>query len=191
MKSLFLLLICACSLFLCRFLPAAHAELYKYTDAHGVVNMTNNVKAVPTKYRSTMQVVHEEKKEQPAQQAQQSEEAATEAAAPAPAPAPASTFATLSERYVWFKPLLFVAAALVGFLCLIKATSLIPSRLVGRLVLVAFAAGVFAFLYKEYSESLLEKTRKLKGETAAIASKSAARQQSLATGELPLEEQKK
>lgn len=186
----FLFVLCTCSLVLLSTVSRSCADYYKYTDGNGVVSMTNNLKSVPAKYRSSMQVIHEDKKDPaPQSQAQQAQEEAPETAA-APAPAPQSKFAQLSQRYPWFKPLTYVACALALFLCLIKITSLIPSPLLVKVIYLACTLGVITFLYKSYSESVAEKSQKLKTEAASIVKKSADRQESMAAGALGSEPQK-
>ncbi|HJV66745.1 MAG TPA: DUF4124 domain-containing protein [Geomonas sp.] len=160
---------------------SALADYYTYTDGNGVINMTNRIDAVPKKYRSSMKVVKEEpKKLSPDRQLEQPEPARDEAAsAAAPAPAPQSTFEALCDRFVWLRPLSYLAGILALFLVVLKITSVIPSPLVSRLIYVVFALGVFGFLYQAYLGNVMQQTRKAMDDAKSIVEKSKTRQESM------------
>jgi hypothetical protein len=172
------------------FAPNAFADFYQYTDGGGAVNITNKLDAVPRRYRSTMKVVRED----PARKkAAHSEPAPPEVVSIEPASqsvAPANLAGRLDElgsRFPWFKPLLYLFAILAVFTLITKVTTLIPSRLFGRLIYLAFTVGVLFLLYKSYAEHLVQTTRKLKEDAAEVARKGAARQEAVTAGEAQTE----
>jgi hypothetical protein len=163
------------------FPSGACADFYRYTDGSGAVNITNSLDSVPKKYRSTMKVVRED----PAPKKAAVPETAQEPVSVTPVSqtvAPANAAARLDElsgRFPWLKPLLYLAAIVALWAVIIKVTSLLPSRLLGRVIYVAFAVGVVTFLYKSYAEHVVETTHKLKEDAAAVAQKAAERQDAL------------
>ena len=178
--------------------PAVLADYYKYTDTSGAVNMTNKLDAVPHKYRSRVKVIKDEelsKKDQGARKLQQPEPAreesgvSEEAAAPAPAPAPQGKIAELSARYVWFKPLLYLAAVLAAFLAVMKVASLVPSAQLSKLIYLSFFIGVFVFLYKAYVEQVVADSLAVKEKAVNMMKKSSVREIPL-PGEAPPAENK-
>jgi Domain of unknown function (DUF4124) len=144
---------------------SAHANYYKYTDKTGAVCFTNNPDSVPKKYRATMKVIRKEtleRKDRASRIGTPGRETATPApgvaevqkqTAPAPA-APTSTFGQLSARFPWLKAVFITGAILCAFLVVRKLSDLLPSALLGRLILIAFFLGVFVFVYKSYAEHL-------------------------------------
>lgn len=159
----------------------ALADYYTYTDGKGVITMTNRIDAVPKKYRSSMKVVKEEpKKLSPDRQPEQAAPARDEgSSAAAPAPAPQSTYGALCDRFVWLRPLSYLAGILALFLAVVKITSLISSALISRLIYLVFSLAVFGFLYQAYLGNVMQQTRKAMDDAKSIVEKSKTRQDSL------------
>jgi hypothetical protein len=156
------------------------ADYYRYTDAGGIVHITNKLKSVPAKYRATMKVTREEPKRDAAAQAPPagqevagSQPAPQEQAAPEPAP---GLFAQLSSRHVWFKPLVWVAAVVLLFVGVVQLTSVIPSPLLSRLIYISFFTAVSVFLYKAYVTHLVEGTVKVKDRAVSMIKQSSSRE---------------
>jgi hypothetical protein len=170
------------------FCPATtSADIYKYTDSHGVISMTNRLDAVPARYRAKMTVIKDASasKDDPAPKAAQPQAPTVDDSAldqPKTAQsesAPVRKFQELSGAYPWFRPLCYVAAVLAAFLMVNKISSLLPSPLLGRVIHLAFIVGLVVFLFKSYSDHVAETSHKLKEEAASIVKKSQARQESL------------
>jgi hypothetical protein len=102
-----------------------------------------------------------------------------EPAAAAPARLSDGRFAQLSARFVWFKPLVYLGAALALFIAIIKVTSMLTSPLLSKLIYFSFSLALFFFLYKAYVGHLAESTQKLKDGAASVVKQSAARQERL------------
>lgn len=182
------------TLLLCLFLsadfaavPEALADYYKYTDSQGMIGITNKLDSVPAKYRSTMKVVREEPKKaagagKGAQQPERYEPEVVEATAPeqadaaVPAQAPAGKFAELSARFVWFKPLAYLAGFLTLFVAIVKVTSLVPSPLLSKMIYLGFFLGVFVFVYQAYVAHVVESSLKIKENAASMMKKSTVRE---------------
>jgi len=172
---------------------AALADYYKYTDAGGAVNITNKLDAVPQRYRSRVKVISDDalskqdrgarKGEQPAS-AQEETPMPGDAAAPAPAAAPQGKIAELSARFVWFKPLLYLAAILAAFLAVIKLASVVPSAQLSKLIYLSFFIGVFVFLYQAYVEHVVADSLAVKEKAVTMMKKSSEREIPL-PGEAP------
>jgi hypothetical protein len=168
------------------FAPKVFADFYQYTDGSGVVSITNRIDGVPKKYRATMKVVREEPSSKKAAQpeAVQPEPVSIEPVSQSVAPANlAGRFEELGNRFPWFKPVVYLAVIVAIFTLITKVTVLLPSRLLGRVIYVAFTAGVLVFIYKSYSAHVVETTRKLKEDAEAVARKAAARQDAIKAGE--------
>lgn len=159
----------------------AFADYYQYTDSKGVVSMTNKLSAVPPQYRSSMKVIHEDA---PPKTQKQPEGGSEEAAVSnQPAAAPASRFEELAARFPWFKPLVYLGVVTALFLAITKVTALLPSRLLAKVIYLAFSLGVFAFIYTTYLGRVSQTTQKLKDDALATVKKSQERQQALPPGE--------
>lgn len=166
--------------------PEALADYYKYTDSQGMISITNKLDSVPAKYRSTMKVVREEPKKAAGagKEAQQPERyepevveaTASEQAAALPAQAPAGKFAELSARFVWFKPLAYLAGFIALFVAIVKVTSLLPSPLLSKMIYLGFFLGVFVFVYQAYVAHVVESSLKIKENAAAMMKKSTVRE---------------
>lgn len=183
MKKIPALLLCLlCFSF---FTAVAFADFYKYTDGKGAVVMTNKLESVPAKFRSSMTVIKEEPKKtlEGAPQSAQPSEAEMQSAAPAPAPVPEGKFAELSARYAWFKPLVYLAVCFVLFYCLTFVTRRLPSRLLGKVIYVAFSLAAFTFLYKTYMSGMVERSQRLMEDASKVVKKANARPQPLPADE--------
>jgi len=165
------------------FASPAVADFYKYTDSSGSVNITNTLDAVPQKYRSRVKVVRDEtlqKKDTGAQKQQAPqpavEENAAPQAAPEPAPVPQGRFAELSERYPWFKPLVYVAGIIAALLAVIKVASMVPSPQLSKLIYLGFFIGVFVFLYQAYIQHVVADSLAVKNKAVDMMKKANQRE---------------
>jgi hypothetical protein len=144
----------------------ARADYYKYTDASGAINMTNKLDTVPQKYRSRVKVIHEEtlSKQDPGARKQLSEPVQEEsstpkvAAAPVAAVAPQGKMAEFSARYIWFKPLLYLAGFFAALMVVIKLAALVPSAALSKLIYLSFFLGVGVFVYQAYIAHVVEES---------------------------------
>ncbi|HEY6871086.1 MAG TPA: hypothetical protein VI298_00030 [Geobacteraceae bacterium] len=173
----------------------ARADYYKYTDKGGAVCITNNLDAVPRKYRATMKVIREETLDKKGRGADR-EGGAAGAAPPetasqaqeqnnvAPAGEPTSAYGRLAARFPWFKPLLFVGAALAVFILVTKLSSVLPSPLLSRVIYLAFFLGLFVIVYKSYADHVTESYFTIKTKVLAMFEK-ANRREMPEPGELP------
>lgn len=166
------------------------AEYYKYTDSNGVVHITNNLSSVPQKDQSRVKVITDEglsRKDHgaPKRQAKMQQESdapqgdAVQEAAAVPVPAPEGKLAQLSAVHAWFKPLLFIAGTLGGFLVVIKVASAVPSAQLSKLIYLSFFIGVFVLLYKGYIDHVVADTIAVKQKAINIMKKSNVREISL------------
>jgi hypothetical protein len=73
---------------------------------------------------------------------------------------------------------MILAAVAAGFWCLGKVTRLLPSRLLGKAIYVAFSLGVFLFLYQTFMKGMGERSQKLIQDASSIVKKANLRQQS-------------
>lgn len=164
--------------------PVAFANLYTYTDSSGVVNMTNDLKSVPKKYRASMKVEREAPKPKQVEQPVQSyEPAASETTAAPPAQAPAGKFAELSARFSWFKPLVYLFGIFAALLLVIKVTSQLSSPHLSKVIYLSFFLGVSVFLYKSYVTHVVESSLKIKEQTVEMMKKSSQRELPAVTDE--------
>ena len=173
--------------------PAALADYYKYTDSGRTVNISNSLETVPQKYRSRVKVIRDEtltkqdlgaRKLPPPAAAAQEESNPPGATAAAAAPAPQGKFAQLSGRYSWFKPLLYLAGVLAGFLVVVKVAALVPSAALSKLIYLSFFLGVFVFLYQAYVTHVVEDSLAVKEKAIIMMKKSSLREIPL-PGEAP------
>ena len=165
--------------------PAALADYYKYTDASGVVNISNKLESVPQKYRSHAKIIKDDtlskqdpgaRKQQQAEPVQEESSMPKEAAAPAPTLAPQGKIAQLSARFIWFKPLLYVGAIVAAFLVVLKLASMVPSPQLSKLIYLSFFIGVFVFLYKAYVEHVVADSLAVKEKAVTMMKKSSVRE---------------
>ena len=145
--------------------PVARADYYRYTDSKGVICISNDLNAIPPKYRSTMKVIREDKpgrldKGSPAQTPQGGSPVIREPAAGNDRQAAAtlqsgSRLAQLLARYPLIKLLIIIAGIVAASVIVVKLTSLIPSPQLARLINIAFFLGLFVFAYKLYTDNLV------------------------------------
>jgi hypothetical protein len=144
----------------------ACADYYRYTDNKGIICITNNLKAIPSKYRSTMKVIGEDKPGRlerggQTQTPQEGPSAVREPAAAGHDRQAATTslsdsrFVQFMERFPLIKLLIIIAGIVASSIIIIKLTSLIPSPQLARLINITFFLGLFVFAYKIYAESLV------------------------------------
>ena len=191
MSKVKLLIVLLC-LFALAPVPGALADYYKYTDSSGAVSITNKLDSVPAKYRSSVKVITDDslaKKDAGARKQLPQSDSAPEAPAAAPqqassesasqasAPAPEGKFQELSDRFPWFKPLVYLFAFVALLVAVIKLTSLVPSPILSKLIYVAFFLGVFVFVYKSYVEHMVESSRTIKDKAATMMKKSTVREE--------------
>ncbi len=158
------------------------ADYYKYTDNRGTVNITNKLESVPSRYRSTMKVVREEKKKAPAAELQstagaeqQAAPALEQQAVPEPEQKPESSFSRLCGRFVWLKPLLYVMGGVALFVVVIKVASQLGPML-SKVIYLSFFLGVFVFLYKAYAEYVVTSSARIKENAVNIMKNSSNRE---------------
>ncbi|GFO56006.1 hypothetical protein GMSM_30130 [Geomonas sp. Red276] len=175
--GLFLLVGCL----LLAFAATSFADLYKYTDARGVVVITDKMESVPARFRSSVKMVRDAK---PAPAAEPVAAAGVDQGAqPAAAPSPAAEtatggkFAELCSRFPWLKPVLWIAAIAAGFVCLTKIVSLLPSPLLGRALYLAFTLGVLLLLYRSLAGTMAENSKALVNDATSLVKKVNERQQ--------------
>lgn len=166
------------------------ADMYKYTDGRGVVNITNNINSVPAKYRASMKVIKEEVKKTPAAAQEAQPEAAPIPSAPADAVAPApeqpqGKFAQMCERFPWLKPIAYLAGILAALLVIMKVTSQLSSPLLAKVIYISFFLGVFVLLYKTYVGYMVESSARIKRQTETIMKNSVPREPQLPGDEAP------
>lgn len=169
----------------------ARADYYRYTDGSGAVCITNNLDAVPPKYRSTMKVIREEtlaKKDKGARKEESRERPGPETAPqpreqmPSQAEEPAAGSGHLFTRFPWSRPLVLVAAILAGFFLVRKLASILPSALFARVLYLAFFLGIFAFAYKSYAEHVTTSYFAIKKKVLAMFEKANRREMPEAGG---------
>jgi len=145
--------------------PVARADYYRYTDSKGVICISNDLNAIPPKYRSTMKVIREEKpvrldKGSPKQASQGESSVVREPAAgndrqAAAVSQPGSRLAQFLGRYPLIKLLIIIAGIIAASVMIVKLTSLIPSPQLARLISIVFFLGLFVFTYKLYADNLV------------------------------------
>ena len=146
-------------------LPAC-ADYYKYRDNKGIICITNNLNAVPPRYRSTMKVIREDKpgRLDRGNQAQTTpgvspvvrEQAATGHDQPAATSSQSdSPFTQLLARFPLIKMLIIIAGIVAASIIIVKLTSMIPSPQLARLINIVFFLGLFVFAYKLYADNLV------------------------------------
>jgi hypothetical protein len=147
-------------------IPLACADYYRYTDNRGVICITNNLNAIPPKYRSTMKTIREDK---PGRQdkggltqshpggapvIREPEGAGHDRHAATPSQSD-SRLKLLMARFPLIKLLLLIAGIVATAIIIVKFTSLIPSPQLARLINIVFFLGLFVFAYKMYADNLV------------------------------------
>lgn len=176
-------------------IPLARADYYRYTDNRGVICITNNLNAIPPKYRSTMKTIREDKpatkdKERLTQtpragspSVREPEGAGHEPQAAAPSQSD-SRLKQLMERFPLIKLLLLIAGIVAAAIIIVKLTSLIPSPQLARLINIAFFLGLFVFAYKLYADNLVGNYFTIKTKVLGLFSRAMVRE-APDTGEKP------
>lgn len=188
MKKIKVILLLGALCLACALPSRVLADYYRYTDARGVVHITNKLNAVPAQYRATMKVTREEpKKDAGAGQASApSHPSAENPAAQQEVPAQAQgRFAQLASRHVWVKPLLVAAALAALFLAVVKLASWLSSPLLSRVIYMTFFVGVMVFLYKTYVDYMVEGSMKIRDRAVSMIKKSSNREVPEPAGEVP------
>ncbi len=154
--------------------PVADAVYYKYRDGKGTICITNDVDAVPKKFRGGMQIITDEtlaKKDKGARRPTESEQ--VEDVMPAAAPQqPTSWFGRMATRFPWVRPALFLVAVSAAFCVVSKLASLFPSPMLARIVYIAFFLVVFTYGYKAYADYTVQSYFTIKGRVLTMFSKS-------------------
>jgi hypothetical protein len=146
--------------------PLACADYYRYTDNKGIICITNNLDAIPPKYRSTMKVIREDKPGRlergsqtltpPSNTSEALEQAAASHDSQAVTPSQSdSRFMQFMARFPLIKLLIIIAGIITVSFIILKLTSLIPSPQLARLINIVFFLGLFVFTYKLYSDYLV------------------------------------
>lgn len=189
----FVMLVCLLALD-CLLPTGLLADYYKYTDGHGVVNISNNLGSVPAKYRTKMKVVREEPKKEQLQAAEvqapgaQAEAAASgreQASVAASESKPESRVAEIFSRFPWLKPLAYIAGIVALFVVIVNLTSKLSSPHLSKVIYLSFFLGVMVFLYKNYVEHVVASTTKVKDAAISMMKKSSNRELPMPAGEVP------
>jgi len=189
----FVMLVCLLALD-CLLPSGLLADYYKYTDGHGVVNISNNLDSVPAKHRSKMKVVREEpKKEQlqadgvqaPGVQAEAAASGREQASVAASESEPESRVAEIFSRFPWLKPLAYIAGIAALFIIIASLTSKLSSPHLSKVIYISFFMGVMVFLYKNYVEHVVASTTKVKDAAVSMMKKSSIREIPLPDEEAP------
>ncbi|MBI2354822.1 MAG: DUF4124 domain-containing protein [Deltaproteobacteria bacterium] len=150
-------------------LAPARADFYKYRDAGGTVNITNDFNKVPPQYRSKVKIVKEEGSAPAPAPAALPRDTAGSGKADAPAAEPAAQNEGWLGRHM---PLLKVAAVIGGLFCaalfLGKVVGSLLPNVVGKVIRIALLLGVGVFVFKSYSERVVDLFSRLKAETGSL-----------------------
>lgn len=167
------------------------ADIYKYTDKSGVVNMTNDINAVPKRYRSSMKVIKEEAKPQQhttvlmegntqlnyssgEQPANESDAAVEE---------PSSYIGILFSKFGWLKPLVIILCMMGSFAVIGKIASMVSSPQLSKIIYTAYFLGIFVFMYTMYAKHVVNSYFTVKDKAVEMLKKSNVREPLPPTGE--------
>lgn len=143
--------------------------LYRYKNAAGATCFTDDLPSIPAKFRKSAVPVVQPAVGVPSALPVAAESLPAATAAPPVAPPSAAAGAVAVAQDYWDKPWVrggaFLAAACVIFLGLLKLLEFVPSRLVGRLILLGFFLGVGIFGYKLCVEQMLQQYAVARAET--------------------------
>ncbi len=160
----------------------AFADYYKYTDNKGTICITNDPKAVPGRYRSTMKVIREEKPaggqlQTPAGRvsAVQEQSSSVRERLAAPAVRTQSRFDKLVTRSPWLEPLIAIGSVIATFLFLIKFRAMVTSPQLAKPIALVLFLGVFVFVLKVYACHLAAGYSTIRTKILGISSKTSAR----------------
>lgn len=165
------------------------ATIYRYKDASGNICFTDNLKSIPAQFRKDAVPFTA-----PAGGVSNSSPLPVNPPSPAPSvPAaivlpPAAVGAAAMAQDYWQKPWVQGSAFLVGvfvvFLLLLKVLEYIPSRNLGRLILLVFFLGTATYGYKLFVEEMLLRYAAAKEETTRVVDEVNKRQEAR-YGDLP------
>lgn len=188
------LLVPVVALLLALFLPSADcATIYRYTDASGNVCFTDNLKNIPAKFRKDALPFTppaggvSNSSPLPADStttALPTEPVIPPALAPPSAAAGAVAMAHDYWQKTWVRCGAFMAGAFVVLLFLLYFLAYIPSRNLGRLILLIFFLGTATFGYKLFVEEMLQRYAAAKEETTRVVDEANKRQEAR-YGDLP------
>jgi hypothetical protein len=173
--------------------PAAECKtIYRYKDASGNIYFTDNLKSLPAKFQkdavpftppagrvpSSSPIPAD-----PPMAASPSEPVIPPALAPPSAAAGAAALAHDYWQKTWVRVGAFMAGAFVVLLFLLYFLAYIPSRNLGRLILLVYFFGTATFSYKLFVEEMLQRYAAAKEETTRVVDEvnkhQAARQRDL------------
>lgn len=151
--------------------------LYRYKDASGTICFTDDLKSIPAKFRKDARPFAPPAGGVPSS-APIPQDPPTSASPPEPvmpptvAPPSAVAGAAAMAQDYWQKPwvrgVAFLAGAFVLFLFLLQLLEYIPSRNLGRLILLIFFLGTAVFGYKLSVEKMLQGYVAAKAETTRV-----------------------
>ena len=163
--------------------------IYRYKDASGNISFTDNLKSIPAQFRKDAVPFTP-----PAGGVVNAPPVPAAAPLPAPSvppalalPAAAVGAAAMAQDYwqmPWVRGGAFLAGAFVVLLLLLKLLEYIPSRNLGRLILLLFFLGTATFGYKLFVEKMLLRYAAAKEETTRVVNEVNKRQQER-YGDLP------
>jgi hypothetical protein len=148
--------------------PLSDATFYKYRDSRGTVCITNECNKVPRQYRSRVKIIREDAPAPPPTAARQDAPGAVEQDAPPDTQPVAKQEGWLARQW----PLLKILG-LIGGLCWLAlvvgrfVSALLPTML-GKVVRIAFFLGIGVFIFKSYSERVVNAFTRLTSETATV-----------------------
>lgn len=176
------------------------ADFYQYRDEGGTINLTNDFKSIPQKYRANVKVITENELENRARKNEknnraekgraqdsknQSQTVQYETLSQNVTPASTSTSATIkqetasivsdswSSKYWPLLKLIGIALLLIaGFVIAGKLVSSFAPRSLAIVIRVALFAAIIVYLFKNHSEKFTDTFVKIKGETG-VAQKAA------------------
>jgi hypothetical protein len=177
------------------FAAVASAEFYRYYDENGGVNVTNDYKSIPERYRAGVTVTtdkqlekkvqareRQERREsgrsaqaqrQAPQQAAPAQSVTTEAAPPASAAqkesAPSATAGKsnwLSRQLPMLKVMVVIGLLVAGFVVIGRFVSSLAPRSLAIVIKIAMIAAIGVFLTKGFSEKIADAFARIKDESA-------------------------
>ena len=176
--------------------PAAECNvIYRYKDSSGNICFTDNLKSIPAKFRKDAVPFSPPTGGVPSSAPIPADSPAT-ASPSAPVIPPAlvtpsavAGAAAMAHDYwqkTWVRCGAFMAAAFVVLLFLLYFLAYIPSRNLGRLILLIFCLGTATFGYKLFVEGMLQRYAAAKEETTRVVDE-VNKHQAARQGDLPPE----
>jgi hypothetical protein len=171
--------------------PAAECQtIYRYKDAHGNICFTDNLKSIPKDAVLSSPPAGEAPSSAPIPK--DSPSAPAPVVAPAVAPPSAAAGAVAMAHDYWQKSWVqcgaFMAGAFVVLLFLLKFLEHLPSRNLGRLILLIFFLGTATFGYKLFVEGMLQRYAAAKEATTKVVDEVNKRQEARQGDLLPARE---